>query len=305
MVVLLTGASGFVGAHLRKRLQNHPLVKTLIATSPNDQYNPCDIANPSDIKALITKFKPDVVFHLAAQSNVAESFKNPNSTIHVNFLGTLNLLEAIKQSAHKSCFIYISTGEVYGETLNFEKPTTELARLQPINPYATSKAAADILVGQYGVSSSNIKTIRLRPFNHFGPGQSSSFVIPAFLNQLHFIKKNKSEPIIKVGDLSPKRDFLDVRDIINGYLIIFDNLDRIKSGDIFNLCSGRSISIQDVLDILIKKMNVNVEVVKDPDRFRPSEIPDVFASNEKIKKLGWEPQHSIEQSIDHLIQSLP
>ncbi|USN46720.1 MAG: GDP-mannose 4,6-dehydratase [Pseudobdellovibrionaceae bacterium] len=312
MKVMVTGASGFVGAHLLHRLGEMPGVSVVamahdVADSKSSaalKWLSLDITNKGQVRSAVSEYKPNVIFHLAAQSHVPTSFAHPEATFQVNIFGTLNVLEAVKSEAPECTVINVGSAAIYGKTFKSGKSIDEDGALEPLNPYGVSKAASDLLAGQYAASSS-VKTIRLRPLNHIGPGQSVDFVVPSFVTQLLEIKKSGGKGILKVGDLSPERDFLDVRDVVDAYVTIMTKRDQIASGEVFNICSGQSFKIETVLKTLIDLIGVDVEVVVDPDRLRPVDMPIVSCSSDKLREqLHWTPRYSLEQSLKDIIESM-
>jgi GDP-4-dehydro-6-deoxy-D-mannose reductase len=286
MRVLITGAGGFVG---------HYLTQYLTAVEPSwDLLTPdheiLNICNPEQIKTYLTHHRPDAIIHLAAQSSVAQSFKDPLNTYNTNVLGTAQLIEAAWESVPNARVLFVSSAEVYGGS---EPVLTEASPLFPGNPYAASKAAAEMALIATGRSRAQT-IIRARPFNHTGPGQSDLFVLGAFVSQLAKIKLGLLPPILKVGNLSAKRDFLDVRDVVKAYYLL---LTSGVSGEVYNIASGEAVAIQELLDILRRVCDVPVTLEQDPARMRPSDVPTLCGEPSKIKRLGFEMGYSLTQTI--------
>lgn len=311
MKVLVTGASGFVGKYLLRQLVQLPdLAITAVANEvPQEDlidgvsWSKLDITSSESVDELVRSVQPEVIYHLAAQSHVPTSFSDPQQTFMVNLFGTLNLLEAAKRFAPSSTVINIGSAAAYGKTFQDGHHVDERDNFQPQNPYASSKAAADLLMAQYA-ESTDLKIIRLRPLNHIGPGQNKNFVVSSFASQLVEIKKSGRGGILKVGDLSPERDFLDVRDVVDAYVTILLRRDQIKSGEAFNICAGRSFKIVHVLNKLIEFSGAEVEVVVDPERLRPVDMPIVNCSSDKLRaQLNWAPKYSLEQSLRDILNS--
>lgn len=301
MKIMVTGATGFVGRHLidalSQRVEENSLYKTSLAASNQKM----DLCNKTETFQRVEECRPDFVFHLAAQSNIPNSYKDPEFTFNVNLYGTLNLIQALQEFSPTATIIYVGSGESYGLSFNQHTTVDELSPLNPINPYATSKAAADLLMGQYSVNT-KLKIIRARPLNHFGPGQSDEFVIPAFAKQLVDIERGLAPSKIFVGNLSAKRDFLDVRDVVSAYMLLFEKHEQIPSGSIFNICSGNSTEISSILMKLVEIIGIKVEIIQDENRMRPVEIPVTSADNGKIKSLGWRPKFSLEESLRTVVE---
>lgn len=302
--LLLTGAGGFVGYYLLEALKNHFDLNQIFVWYHNHNIDyhdinisKVDITNKKDVFTSIEQIKPTHVVHLAAISHIPTSFSNPELTWKVNLFGTLYILEALNAYAPNSIMINVGSSDIYGDSFNEEDIIDENTLFKPLNPYASSKAAADLLVGQYGYTST-IKTIRLRPFNHVGPRQSDNFVTSVFASQIAKIERGLQEPILKVGNLTVKKDFLDVRDVVDAYVKVILNAKSLNDGSIFNIARGNPISIQSILDDLLSMSSMPIKVQLDKARFRKTDIPIVSGSYEKIfQALGWKPQISWEQTL--------
>ena len=234
------------------------------------------------------------MFHLAAQSNVQRAFQDPESTIVNNIVSELNLLEALRKSAPEARIMITGSSEQYGLVSPENIPIDEDTPFRPNNPYAVSKVAQDTLALQHFLSYGQ-KTIRVRPFNHIGPGQSEHFVTAAFARQVALIEAGKQEPVIYVGNLEAERDFTDVRDMVRAYHLV---VTMGEPGEVYNIGYGKGLSIQWVLDTLIAMSNVKVEVRQDPARMRPSDIPSLVCNPTKFRTLtGWQPTIPIEATL--------
>ncbi len=304
MQALITGAGGFVGGHLCDYLLSHtdwdlkgtifdPRIKNE-AQQPRLQLYPVDLRERDSVTSLIERTQPDVIFHLAAQSSVATSFSDPWDTLENNIRSELNLLEAVRQSGRKVAFLVIGSNEEYGAPRPEELPQKELSPLRPNNPYAVSKVGQDFLGLQYHLAY-GIPVVRVRPFNHTGPGQSPRFVAPAFASQVARIEAGLQEPVMRVGNLSTSRDFTDVRDIVRAYYMA---VTEGKPGEVYNLASGEPRSIKTLLETLLSYSDVEIKVERDPDRYRPVDVPIVYGSAKKFyEQTGWEPRISFEQTL--------
>ena len=297
MRALVTGASGFVGRYLVPALSDAGY-DVLACGGPNDGgYFPIELGDASSMRAALDVAQPQIVFHLAAQTFVPEALSSPAATYDHNVLGTARLLDAMRSYGENAGstprLLFVSSAEVYGVQPHDAFPLNERTVLSPANPYAASKAAAEMLVlgeaRSYGVDA-----VIARAFNHIGPGQSDRFVVANFARQLAEIA-NGAQPLMHVGNLDAKRDFADVRDVVRAYVALARHG---VSGEIYNVCSGVARSIRDVLRELIIAAHVPVEVRDDPARMRPSDIPLFVGDNAKVRAAtGWEPQIAFGRSI--------
>ncbi|MEG6522875.1 GDP-mannose 4,6-dehydratase [Desulfotomaculum sp. 1211_IL3151] len=299
MRILVTGAGGFVGIHLLRLLQGkHNLFAATrhirTQAQANVQWLSLDITNKESISKTLEKTKPEAVIHLAAQSMVKLAWKDPAKTLDINTMGTIHLLEAMKNITPEALLITVGSSEEYGLTGKQGVPLIEEQPCLPQNPYATSKLAMGQLALQLG-GRFGLKVIHMRPFNHFGPGQQIGFVVSDFASQIAAIENNLRKPFIKVGDLTAYRDFTDVRDVVKAYSFI---IEQQPEPGIYNVCSGVAYSAGDILDSLLRQASVPITVEVDPKRMRPSEVPLFIGSNHKIHKAtGWKPTKDFEQSI--------
>lgn len=288
--ILVTGLSGFVG----QQLQQHPQ----IATWHLLDNNRLELLDPASLTEMLQKDRPDAVIHLAGQTFVPEAFRAPQQTFEVNLLGTLNLLQALKQSGFCGSFLYVSSGDVYGQVGEGDLPIRETLLPRPRNPYAVSKVAAELLCLQW----SYVEPWRImvaRPFNHIGSGQRSDFVIPGVARQLARIRLGLQAPRIEIGDVDVTRDFLDVRDVLDAY---FHLLDRGRNGEIYNVCSGMEYRVRDLIEQMVNIAGVEVELVQDPARLRPSEQRRVAGSSWKLQQqTGWKSGISITETLKSVL----
>ena len=296
--VLITGASGFVGGWLAEHLLslgNAEIYGTYLSEDSKESspvkdkitFLQADLSQRSEVEKIITDVRPDEVYHLAALASVGASFKDPVATFHNNIDVEIFLLESLKNSNLTSTRVLIvGSAEVYGFVRPEDLPIDEGTPLRPASPYAVTKISQDFLGLQYHLSY-KMPLIRVRPFNHIGPRQGLGFVVADFAKQIAEIEKGKQEPVIKVGNLEAKRDFTDVRDMVKAYSLI---LEKGIPGDVYNIGSGKSVKIADVLDILISMSNTKIEKEVDPTKLRPSDTPDIVCNNTKIRNLtSWEP----------------
>lgn len=305
MRVFVTGANGFVGKHLVKALteRGHEVfagIRNTLSDVPSSiKVYHYDLLHDQEVDSLLKEILPNGIIHLASQSNIGNSWKNPEETFKVNTIGTIRLLQAAKQIVPAAKIIIAGSSEEYGLTGKKFWPLRESYPCQPQNPYAVSKLA----MGQIALQLANIhhlNVIHVRPFNHFGPGQRLGFVISDFASQIAKIETNLSLPILKTGDLSAIRDFTDVRDVIEAYILL---LEKDVSTGIYNICSGIHRSISSILQDLLKMSSRSIQVEKDPNRSRPSEVPLFSGSMEKLNKAtGWTPKIPYQKSIFETLQ---
>jgi GDP-4-dehydro-6-deoxy-D-mannose reductase len=301
---LITGAGGFVGGHLSAYLLAHTdweLMGTVyphpVEAQPQEprlQLQHADLRDPQVVQALVAEVQPDYVLHLAAQSFVPTSFADPWDTLENNIRAQLNLLEAVRQSGREVRLLVIGSNEEYGAPQPDELPQTEESPLRPHNPYAVSKIAQDFLGFQYHLAY-GLPVVRVRPFNHTGPGQSPRFVIPAFASQIARIETGLQEPVVKVGNLEAARDFTDVRDIVRAYHLA---VTRGRAGEVYNLASGQPRSVRRLLETLLSYAEVQIRVERDPARYRPVDVPVVYGSADRFHRLtGWKTEIPFEQTL--------
>lgn len=300
MKVLVTGAGGFVGGHLLGLLVGHGHeVSTMGQGAPKSisglgEHIELDILDKKAVVAAMREIAPEAVVHLAALSNVAYCWQVPERAISINVCGMLNILEAFAKVKEGGTFLSIGSSDAYGLTAKLGRPLSEEDACQPQNPYAISKLCAEQLALQVG-KKLGVKVIHTRSFNHFGPGQALGFVVSDFASQIVEMEAGKREPMLSVGDLSAVRDFTYVMDVVRAYTAL---LERDVPNGIYNICSGKSRHIQQVLDGLLALSKVQIEVKKDPARMRPSEVPFFAGNNSKIHQAtGWEPQVSFEDGL--------
>lgn len=301
----ITGIAGFAGGHLAKELLDNGYQvsgsfykddspEQIKYLKKNCKLYSLDILNRSKVSKLIHKLQPNYIFHLAAFSSVGQSFANERLTYEINFNGTLNLLEASCDLNNLHKFIFISSSECYGKFSPKTKILTEDDSLNPISPYGISKVAAEHLCRLYH-SRYNFPVVIARAFNHSGPGQNENFVIPSFCKQIAMIETGQQKPIMKVGDLSVKRDLSDVRDIVSGYRFMAE---KGKDGSVYQLCSGKAISIQSVLNKLLKFSNKKITVKIDKKFFRKNDIPIICGDFSRAKKeIRYNPKYKIDNTL--------
>jgi len=310
--VLITGISGFVGSHLAEYILENQKDVSIVGMvrwrSPKDNINNIlshidleygDLTDGYSVKKILLKHRPDVIFHLAAQSYVDFSFIAPISTLETNVIGTANLLEAIKELKDSSGYnpvVHIcSSSEVYGQVEKKEVPIVETNAMRPASPYAVSKVAEDMLGLQYWLSW-KIQTIRTRMFTHEGPRRGEVFAPSSFAKQIASIEAGLMSPTVRVGNLESIRTFMDVRDAVRAYWLL---VTKCKPGDVYNIGGNETMSVGEMLNILISLSTVkNIKIKVDPKRLRPSDVTLQIPSIAKFKKItGWSPKIKFEQTL--------
>jgi GDP-4-dehydro-6-deoxy-D-mannose reductase len=311
MRVLITGITGFAGSHLadlclkRDDVDLYGIIRWRSRTENIEHiWNrlklvECDLRDATSTRDVIDEVRPDYIFHLAAQSFVPTSWKAPTESLITNVIGELNVFEAVRK-IQLPCRIQIAcSSEEYGMVYPDEIPIKETNPLRPLSPYGVSKVGQDMLGYQYFMSY-KMEIVRTRGFNHTGPRRGPVFVCSDFAKQLVDIEKGLRPPVMYVGNLDAKRDFTDVRDIVRGYWLA---LEKGKAGEVYNICSGKSYGIKEILDKLIELSGVSVEIKNDPERMRPSDVPLLEGDNSRFTgDTGWKPEIPFEQTLSDLIE---
>lgn len=290
--LFVTGLSGFVGQHLIRRLQESPGDWQLLMRGR------CDLLQPEELDAVLATDVPDAVIHLAGQTFVPEAFRDPAGTLQVNIQGTLNLLQALKRADFNGRFLYVSSGDVYGQVAEDDLPIDEELLPRPRNPYAVSKLSAELLCQQWSYTE-GWHIMLARPFNHVGAGQRDAFVLASAAHQIARMRLGLQPPRLEVGDVDVTRDFLDVRDVIDAYFAI---LDHGISGEVYNVCSEQERKICDLIQQLAELAGIELELVEDPARMRRAEQRRVCASNAKLQQAtGWKPNITTRQTLETIL----
>jgi len=308
MKALITGIRGFVGGHLAKYLLDRNFEVAGLDSDDKDfdlDIDPekipifkGDLRDEALVANALSQFKPDYVFHLAAQSSVRISFENPLETFSVNLMGTLVLLESISKLDFPVKTLVISSSEVYGRLKPDECPVAEDHPMRPINPYAVSKASVDLLARQY-YAAYQMPVYIARAFSHSGPGQKTVAVLSDWAFQLSRIELNLAPPSLKVGNMKVQRDYTDVGDVVRAY---FDIIEKGRPGTPYNVCSGQGYSLSQLLEKFILLIKTKIEVISDKSRQRPIDIPILIGSYERLKTdTGWEPEIPIERTLEALL----
>lgn len=294
--ILVTGANGFVGRHtlpaLRARFPQARLIAGVRASSGPcalaDTTIPLDLTAPPSLEAAILEVRPDAVLHLAAQASVPAAFADPLGSWQANLLGTVSLAEAMLRHRPEALFVQASTAEVYGLSFRAGAALDEAAAFAPANPYAASKAAADLALGEMALRG--LRAIRLRPFNQVGAGQSDAYVVPAFARQVALIEAGRQAPVIRTGALDRWRDMLDVRDAATGYAAALAHGLALPRGTAINLATGTPRRVGDILAELIALAGLEVRIETDPGRLRPTDVETTRGDASLARRLlDWEP----------------
>lgn len=296
--ILITGASGFVGSALLQLLQrDHSGCEVFAFGHGNGQPNAIDLLNRKAVDDAVREVQPTALVHLAAVAVPSDARNAPRHAWDVNVTGTMNLAESVLHHAPDARFVYVGSSEAYGASFqSVAGPVTEDVPLRPMTVYGATKAAADLMIGQ--MAYDGLRAIRFRPFNHTGPGQSDGYVVSAFARQVAEIASGKSKPIIHVGNLEAERDFLDVRDVVRAYAksVILDLDDG--PDHVYNIASGHSRKIREILDALITQSGIDIEVRPDPEKLRPNDIPSASGDASKARaELNWQPLVPFEQTL--------
>jgi GDP-4-dehydro-6-deoxy-D-mannose reductase len=309
--ILITGCTGFVGSHLvehcRKRypqaemfgITGHQTFQTGTPGMSDVKIWVVDIRQPEAIHQVVAMSHPDLIIHLAAQSSVSESWKDPFGTLEINAGGVIQLFEAVRSEQLTPRIVLVGSGEQYGMVHPEDIPIREQCPFRPANPYAVSKVTQDLYGYQYYVAY-GLPIMRARPFNHFGPRQTSTFVIANFAQQIALIEAERTEPVLSIGNLEVWRDFLPVEDVVAAYLAIAE---QGQPGEAYNIGSGHARSIREILDILLAFARVPIQLREDPARLRPIDVPLLEADTSRLRTdTNWKPvvqfEFALQQTLD-------
>jgi GDP-4-dehydro-6-deoxy-D-mannose reductase len=311
MRALITGITGFAGSHLAEYLlAEQPQVEVggtyrwrsrmdnIAHLGERIRLFEADLRDYVAVHRMLERARPDVIFHLAAQSFVPASWTAPHETLMTNIGGQTHLFEALRILGLDPVIHIACSSEQYGLVLPAEIPITETNPLRPLSPYAVSKVGQDLLAYQY-FQSYGVKAVRTRGFNHTGPRRGEVFVSSNFAKQLADIEAGHQEPVIRVGNLDAVRDFTDVRDMVRAYWLA---VERGRPGEAYNVASGRGITIREVLDRLLALSDARVQIEVDESRLRPSDVQVLIGDSSKFREdTGWEPRIPLEQTLRDLL----
>lgn len=309
--VLITGLTGFAGSYLAEYLvakKEYEVCGTYLfddslvnVAAIKDKINliKIDLSKEENVFKLIKDTSPTFIFHLAALTSPGESFSVPTETLLNNISLQVHLLEAVRQqNLLDTKILVVSSADIYGLVDSIDLPIDEETKLMPTSPYAVSKIAQDFLGLTYFLSY-NLKIIRVRPFNHIGPRQSSQFVVSSFARQIAEIEKGKRKPVLKAGNLEAKRDFTNVKDMVRAYLAV---MERGKNGDVYNIGSGVSYKISDILSKLVSMSSSKIKIEKEEGLIRPIDNPELVCDASKFVKLtGWKPEIPIKKTLENIL----
>jgi GDP-4-dehydro-6-deoxy-D-mannose reductase len=300
--VLVTGAAGFAGCHLVRSLladgcevfgtlqAGHAPPAALHAA----RWLPMELTSSGSIAAAMGEARPERVFHLAAQASVADSFADPAATWEVNAMGTVRLVAALPEQAR---LLFISSAEVYGAVPDDEQPIPESRPLRPTNPYAASKAAAEMAVVE--AAARGVPAVIARSFSHTGPGQDGRFALSAFAHQLAMIRAGQAEPVLRVGNLQARRDYLDVRDVARAYRAL---IERGEPGRAYNVGAGTAHSMAELVEMLVELSGTGARLETDPARLRPVDVPLLCGDASAVRGLGWTPEIPLRRTLADLLE---
>jgi GDP-4-dehydro-6-deoxy-D-mannose reductase len=332
MRALISGAGGFAGRYLVKHLaeatdwelwgterpptvasvpapatvetvrRSEPAGRSVLTPAWAAQYRlqiaPLELTEYASVRALLAELRPDFLFHLAAQAIVQQALRDPEATLVNNIVAELNLLRAIQELGLPTRILLIGSSEEYGHVRAADLPVAEETPFRPENPYAVSKIAQDMLGLQYYIAY-KLPIIRVRPFNHIGPGQNEHFVTAAFAHQVAAIEAGRQEPVLRVGNLDAERDFTDVRDMVRAYHLA---ITQGEPGEVYNIGSGTAVAIRGILDIFLSLSVVSVRVERDPNRLRPADVPRIVCDPRRFQaRTGWRPTISLQQSLRDIL----
>lgn len=300
--VLITGGTGFVGPHLIRHLKPLAARITVLASGihsdadPGIEYHSIDIRNRDLVRSLVNQLSPTNIYHLAGISSVGDSRADPRLTHEVNVTGTYNLFEAAMGLPSPPKILNVSTSQVYAPSA---ERLTESSLVGPGNPYAATKAMAELLAVQYrSVGVGGIVTAR--PFNHSGPGQTPGFFLSSVAKQFAEMESDSSPAVLAVGNLNLKRDFTDVRDVVRAYGLLLENG---KMGEVYNVCSGRSVCLGDIAEMFQAKTGIRVVIERDPCRNRSNDVDEIRGDPRKLHdQTGWYPLIPLEQTVADLLE---
>jgi GDP-4-dehydro-6-deoxy-D-mannose reductase len=298
--VLVTGAAGFAGSHLLEHLAGSTNLAGWSRSDPPPElsglarWQRVDILDRDQVRRAIAALRPAAIFHCAGFPHVAESWADTTASLAVNVLGTHRIIDALEQLRLRCRILVTGSAQVYAPAGD---PITEDHPIAPASPYALSKLAQEQLVLR--AATSTIEVIVTRPFNHTGPRQKPSFLAPGVARQIALIEHGEVEPVLRVGNLDPRRDIMDVRDAVRAYALLMKSG---TPGTIYNVASGVGIPVRQVVEMLVARARVPVRIEQDPARFRPNDIPVLVGDARRLRDAtGWRPEIPFDQTADELL----
>ena len=306
--VLVTGAAGFVASHLGEICADRDdleLIGLQRPTSVTRVLPPgfvagveADLLDQDGLKAAVAEAKPDTIIHLAGQSSVHESYRNPGGTLLANVLGTQHLLFAAERAGARRVLV-VGSADEYGDIKPEDVPLREDRPLAPLSPYAVSRVAQGALCSEF-VRRKTVEIVRTRTFPHTGKRRGAVFAESSFARQIAEIELERVEPVIHVGNLDAIRDFSDVREVIQAYLLL---MERGESGSVYNVCSGKGVAMGDILGALVALSGVKVEIQVDPSRLRPSDLPVLIGDPSRLRAAtGFAPSGKLDRALADLLE---
>ena len=289
MRAAVTGSSGFVGSHLVPYLESHG---DDVVTIDHTGTPPVDVTDAAEVREVLRAARPDAVYHLAALSHVGESWDAPEAVFRVNAVGALNVLRACADAGVERVLV-AGSADVYGAVAQDDLPLTEDAPIRPVTPYGASKAAADVLALQAFLGD-GLGTLRVRAFNHTGPGQGVSMLIPGLAQRIADAERAADSKVV-VGRLDVVRDLSDVRDVVRAYRLLVEHG---TPGEAYNVCSGRGVTVRDLADALLSMSDAPLELVVDPELVRPVDVPRLVGDPARLHAAtGWEPEIALDETL--------
>ncbi len=295
MRVAVTGSSGFVGSHLVPYLRSHG---DDVVTIDRTGTSPVDVTDAAEVRQVLRSARPDAVYHLAALSHIGESWDAPETVFRINAVGALNVLRACIDAGVERVLV-AGSADVYGAVGPEDLPLTEESPIRPVTPYGASKAAADVLALQTYLGD-GLGTLRVRAFNHTGPGQSVSMLVPGLAQRIADAERTGGSKV-KVGHLDVVRDLSDVRDVVRAYRLL---VELGTPGEAYNVCSGRGVSVQEVADAMLAMSDAPLELLVDPELVRTVDVPRLVGSPARLcAATGWEPVIPLDETLRDVLAS--
>jgi GDP-4-dehydro-6-deoxy-D-mannose reductase len=302
---LVTGVTGFAGGHLAEALRARDEAVVGIsrrAVWPAEwrhlaaevELRACDVSDTAAVEALLRELEPERICHLAGYANNGRSWKEPDAAWAGNLGATRALYEAVARWGGRPRILFVGSGLIYGEADTPGQMFDESCLLRPTNPYGSSKAAADLVSYQFA-RAPGLDIVRARPFNHIGPAQSPEFAVASFCKQVAAVSLGRAAPVLETGNLAPRRDFTDVRDVVRAYILL---VERGRAGEAYNVGSGQTFAMQEVVERLLAVAGVTLEVRQRADLVRAADTAAVRADAGKLRReTGWAPALSLEQTL--------